>query len=1296
MRWSSSKRFRQVLRNSVQGESVNKIKGLLERRVEAVLRSPLFSSSRARVRLKLLIGLVALILPASILLTQRNLKATDTIVVTSPLDPVNTSGNGFCTLREAINNANSFGVDTTEGDCEVPATSNVTITFDFGGLTFKLMQGSLPPIGNNINLTIQGAATTLDGNSSYQVLNVTSGATLTLNSLTIQHGNAQTGGGILNSGTLVLNSCTVSNNGATSAGGGIYNNGGTVTATGTTFSSNSAPNASGGGIYSTGGSVAITNGTFSANSAANGGGIFDNDTLTISGGSFSTNSATGNGGGGIFAEGGLSVSNTTFSNNTAASGFGGGIYSSSVGEGSITGSTFSANSASDGGALAIGNGNQLVSLVNCTFASNSATSEGGAAYSAGDSQITFSTFSGNSGGGAGLGGAVYQAAGSLALKNSILANSGTSEDCGGSITNGGSNIDDDGSCGFGPSTGANGQTIGDSVNPDLSSAGLSTNGGPTETIALQASSPAIGAVPNADCTDQASPPNPVTTDQRGFARPGAPGGPCAIGAYEASTAITVNNITDPPTTSGNGFCTLREAIDNINSPGTDTTGGDCAINSGTNYVSFSVSGTIALTSPLFISNEVIIDGSGQSITIDGGDSVQIFYVAGVSLTLNSLTLAHGYGSEGGAIYNGYSTGSVSISDSTLSGNSASYGGAIYTSGGSLSIANSTLVGNSAYYSAAIFSESTTLTVSNSTISGNEDYDYILYGGSYGAIYPCSSSITFSNSIVADNITGQNYLNCGGNTLHNGGFNISDDTSFGFPTTIGPNGQNYGDNVNPLLDPAGLQNNGGPTKTVALQSTSPAIDQIPLADCPPTDQRGAPIPDPLDVITLKDPGHCDIGAYEYGGVVPSPTATPTATGTATPAPTATASATGTATASATATSTATATATPTATATSTPTATSTTATRTATPTKTATATATKTATPTVTATKTATPTATPTPNGSDLPTTLAFGSEVAGQTSATIKTVTVTSKSAAPLVISSVTVSSTDGSATPEFNVTGGSCGPSYPYTVGPSPNTCTINVSFTPSAISSTNGRTGTLTIVDNAPEGTPAGTETINLEGTGTVDVTTSPASVTITNQRFGTTITKYVTITNKQSQPITLTPSIAQSATGFALASGGTCAGTPPVVPATSSCTIAFTYSPSALTPPGESATLTISASPDLATSPHTVAITATTVPDTVLPTTLAYGVVSHTTSKTLKATVTNYSPFAISVGSGVSGANAGDFTDAGGTCGAMLGGNSSCTIAVTFKPTTTSSESATLAVSVGSDPTSPHNVSLTGTGS
>jgi hypothetical protein len=44
----------------------------------------------------------------------------------------------------------------------------------------------------------------------------------------------------------------------------------------------------------------------------------------------------------------------------------------------------------------------------------------------------------------------------------------------------------------------------------------------------------------------------------------------------------------------------------------------------------------------------------------------------------------------------------------------------------------------------------------------------------------------------------------------------------------------------------------------------------------------------------------------------------------------------------------------------------------------------------------------------------------------------------------------------------------------------------------------------------------------------------------------------------------------------------------------------------------------------------------------------------------------------------------------------GNSSCTIGVKFKPATTAGESATLAVTVPQDGTSPHNVSLTGTGS
>jgi hypothetical protein len=78
----------------------------------------------------------------------------------------------------------------------------------------------------------------------------------------------------------------------------------------------------------------------------------------------------------------------------------------------------------------------------------------------------------------------------------------------------GYNISDDNSCGFAKTGSAKN---GDMVNPML--AVLANNGGPTQTIALQANSPAIDAIPFASCTYQALPPNRLATDQRGFGRP---------------------------------------------------------------------------------------------------------------------------------------------------------------------------------------------------------------------------------------------------------------------------------------------------------------------------------------------------------------------------------------------------------------------------------------------------------------------------------------------------------------------------------------------------------------------------------------------------------------------------------------------------------------------------------------------------------------------------------------------------------------------------------------------------------
>jgi hypothetical protein len=104
-----------------------------------------------------------------------------------------------------------------------------------------------------------------------------------------------------------------------------------------------------------------------------------------------------------------------------------------------------------------------------------------------------------------------------------------------------------------------------------------------------------------------------------------------------------------------------------------------------------------------------------------------------------------------------------------------------------------------------------------------------------------------NSILAN--SGGQY--CG--SVTDGGHNIVDNASHA--------SCNFGTNADPLLDPNGLRNNGGPTQTIGLQSTSPAIDAIPIALCPNTDQRGFARPDSEDS-TSANPA-CDVGAFEFG-------------------------------------------------------------------------------------------------------------------------------------------------------------------------------------------------------------------------------------------------------------------------------------------------------------------------------------------------------------------------------------------------------------------------------------------------
>src|SRR5262249_44813046 len=90
-----------------------------------------------------------------------------------------------------------------------------------------------------------------------------------------------------------------------------------------------------------------------------------------------------------------------------------------------------------------------------------------------------------------------------------------------------------------------------------------------------------------------------------------------------------------------------------------------------------------------------------------------------------------------------------------------------------------------------------------------------------------------------------------------GYNLSDDNSCvaTFNTTGDAN------NVTPGagLDPKGLQSNGGPTQTIALLSTSPAVDAIPTASC--TDPGGNPLTIDQRGVTRPQGKACDTGAYE---------------------------------------------------------------------------------------------------------------------------------------------------------------------------------------------------------------------------------------------------------------------------------------------------------------------------------------------------------------------------------------------------------------------------------------------------
>jgi fibronectin-binding autotransporter adhesin len=349
----------------------------------------------------------------------------------------------------------------------------------------------------------------------------------------------------------------------------------------------------------------------------------------------------------------------------------------------------------------------------------------------------------------------------------------------------------------------------------------------------------------------------------------------------AAATLAVTNCNDA------GAGSLRQAVSNA-------AAGDT--------VSFALSpacSPITLTSGVVdITRNLAITGPGANLAVSGNHTSEVFQVdQGTTVTIAGLTIENGTELQGGGIAN---FGTLNLNASTVSGNTTPANGGGIANFGTLNLNASTVSGNTSFNGAGIISIQGTLNLNDSTVSGNTATDAgggianfdtstlnlndstvsgntALQGGGIvnvglatlthvtlsgntagagqgGGIYNSGSIIPVA-TIVANSGSGLDCVGTSAPPVTDGGYNLDDDGSCGFSGTSlsqTPAG----------LDPAGLQNNGGPTLTIAPVPPSAAINHVTLAaDCTGNDQRGVPWPTPCDIGAVQVTG-CPVGLTAY--------------------------------------------------------------------------------------------------------------------------------------------------------------------------------------------------------------------------------------------------------------------------------------------------------------------------------------------------------------------------------------------------------------------------------------------------
>ena len=465
----------------------------------------------------------------------------------SPGDGLCASAAGDCTLRAAVQEANALaGADT--------------ITLPAGTYTL-----TIPPAGVNgvetgdlnitDDLTISGGglrqlpSTIVDGNALDRAFDIDDPVSVSMTLFVIQNGAARDGGaikltqgaltltqmrlhdsvatgtGIPNGGAIAafgdsvvtIDDSVLSGNRADSSGGAIWNEG-TLSLTDTIVTTNSA-GLDGGGLRN-GGQATLLNSSIVSNTAeggaVGGGGVYNTSgaTLGLTESSISLNSASAADGGGLRNNGQATLTDSSVFLNTTPSGNGAGIHN--VGLLTVSGSTISGNVASgDGGGLLVASGEETTAnLTNSTISGNQAGDDGGGIQTASGATVTLVHVTLALNVAADNGGGVNVVTNTTVSAQGTILDANTGANCSGAPASNDHNLDSDGSCGFGLANDQN------SVDPLLEP--LALNGGPTQTHALPAGSPAVNT---------ANPADHPARDQRGVLRPAATPD---IGAFERS------------------------------------------------------------------------------------------------------------------------------------------------------------------------------------------------------------------------------------------------------------------------------------------------------------------------------------------------------------------------------------------------------------------------------------------------------------------------------------------------------------------------------------------------------------------------------------------------------------------------------------------------------------------------------------------------------------------------------------------------------------------------------------------